>query len=57
MTHSLGWDSLEKCRNLDYGAESKFAIHKDLIVLNILWYKYCVIKSGDVSRDHFAKKS
>ena len=39
MTHSLGWDSLEKLRNLDYGDESKFGIHtvhKDLIVLNIL---------------------
>ena len=26
-----------------------------VIVLNILKYKYCVNKSGDMSRDHFAK--
>ena len=60
MTHSLGWDSLEKLRNLDYGDESKFGIHtvhKDLIVLNILLYKYCGNKSRDMSLDHFAKKS
>ena len=29
--------------------------HKELIVLNILKYKYCVNKSGDMSRDCFAK--
>ena len=27
---------------IDDGAESKFGTHKDLIVLNILKYKYCV---------------
>ena len=33
---------------------SKFGTHKELIVLNILEYKYCVNKSRDLSRDHFA---
>ena len=40
---------------IDNGAESKFGIHKELIVLNILKYKHCVNKSRDMSRDHFAK--
>ena len=40
---------------IDDGAESKFNTHKELIVLNIFKYKYCVDKSRDVSRDHFAK--
>jgi len=39
----------------DYGAESKFDRHEDLIVLNILKYKYCVDKSGDMARDHLSK--
>ena len=30
-------------------------ILKELILLNILKHKYCVIKSRDMSRDHFAK--
>ena len=38
-----------------YGAESNFAAHKELIALKILKYKYCVNKSRDISRDHFAK--
>ena len=29
--------------------------HRELIVLNILKYNYCVHKSRDMSRDHFAK--
>ena len=37
----------------DDGAESKFGTHKELIVLNIIKYNYCVNKSGDMSRDHF----
>ena len=37
------------------GAESQFRTHKELIVLNILEYKYRVNKSRDMSRDHFAK--
>ena len=41
----------------DYGSASKFATHKELIVLNIFKSKYCVNKSRDMSRDHFAKKS
>ena len=36
----------------DCGAESDFGTHKELIVLNILKYKYFVNKSLDVSRDH-----
>ena len=40
---------------IDDGAESKFDTHKELIVLNMFKYKYCVDKSRDVSRDHFAK--
>ena len=40
---------------IDDGAESKFGTHKELIVLNILKYIYCVNKSRDVSCDHFAK--
>ena len=39
----------------DDDAESKFGTHKELIVLNILNYKYWVNKSGDMSREHFAK--
>ena len=38
-----------------YGAASNFTAHKELIVLNILKYKYCVNRSRDISRDHFAK--
>ena len=38
---------------IDDGAESKFGIHKVLIVLNILKYKYCLNKSRDMSGDHF----
>ena len=37
------------------GAESKFRTHKEIIVLKILKYKYCVNQSRDMSRDHFAK--
>ena len=40
---------------IDDGTESKFGTLKELIVLNILKYKYCVNQSGDMSRDHFAK--
>ena len=40
---------------IDDGAESKFGTNKELIVLNILKYEYCVNKSRDMSRDHFAK--
>ena len=36
----------------NHRAESNFGTHKELIVLNILKYKYCVNKSRDVSRDH-----
>ena len=39
------------------GAESKFGTHKEIIVLNILKYKYCGNQSRDMSRDHFAKNS
>ena len=41
---------------IDDGPDLKFATQKELIVLNILKYKYCVNKSRDMSRDHFAKK-
>ena len=34
----------------------KFRTHKSLTILNILKDKYCVNKSCDMSRDHFAKK-
>ena len=34
--------------------KSNFA-HKQLIVFNILKYKYGVNKSRDLARDHFAK--
>ena len=40
---------------IDDGAELKFGTHKELIVLNILKYKYCVNKSRDTSRDQFGK--
>ena len=41
---------------IDDGTELKFGTHKELIVvLNILKSKYCVNKSRDMSRDHFAK--
>ena len=40
---------------IDDSAKLKFGTHKELIVLNILKYKYCVNKSRDISRDHFAK--
>ena len=39
---------------IDDGPESKFGTHKEFIALNILEYKYCVNKSRDLSRDHFA---
>ena len=34
---------------IDDGPESKFGASKELIVLNILKYKYCVNKSHDMS--------
>ena len=37
---------------IDDGTGSKFGTHKELIVLNILKYNYCVYKSRDMSRDH-----
>ena len=40
---------------INYEAESKFGTHKELIVLNILKYKYCVHKSRGMSLDYFAK--
>ena len=40
---------------IDDGTGSKFGTHKELIVLNILKYSYCVYKSRDMSRDHLAK--
>ena len=40
---------------IDDGTGSKFGTPKELIVLNILKYNYCVYKSRDMSRDHFAK--
>ena len=47
----------EDCNfGIDDSAELKFSKNKELIVLNILRYKYCVNKSRDMSRDHFAKK-
>ena len=39
----------------DYGTQSIFGTHNELIVLNILKYGYCVTRSRDVSRDHFSK--
>ena len=36
---------------IDDGAELKFGTHEELIVLNILKYKYCVNTSHDKSRD------
>ena len=39
---------------IDDGAESEFGTHKELTVINILKYKYCVNESCDKSRDHFA---
>ena len=41
---------------IDDRSESKFGTYKELIVFIILKYKYCVYKSRDISRDHFAKK-
>ena len=40
---------------IDDGTGPKFGTHKELIVLNILKYNYCVYKSRDMSRDHLAK--
>ena len=40
----------------DYGAESEFGKRKELIVVNILKYRYCVNKSLDISDDRLAKK-
>ena len=31
--------------NIDDGTESKFGTHKELTVLNILKYEYCISKS------------
>ena len=39
----------------DDGAELKFSTHKELIVLNILKYQYCVNEPRGTSGDHFAK--
>ena len=39
--------------DVDDGAESKLGTHKELIVLSILKYKYCVHKPRDMSHDHF----
>ena len=39
----------------DDGAELKFGTLKELFVLNISSYKYCVNNSRDMSRGHFAK--
>ena len=42
----------------DYGAESEFGTHKELIVVNVVnisKYRYCVNKSLDISDDRFAK--
>ena len=40
---------------IDDDDKSKFGTQKELIVLNILKYKYCVNKSHGMSRDQFAK--
>ena len=40
---------------IDDGAESKFGTHRELIVLNIIKYKYCVNKSRDMSRDNMSR--
>ena len=40
---------------IDDDAKSKSGTHKELIVLNILKYKYCVNLARDMSRDQFAK--
>ena len=40
---------------IDDNAELRLGTHKELIVINILKYKYFVIKSRDMSRDHFPK--
>ena len=40
---------------IDDRSESKYGTYKELIVFIILKYKYCVYKSRDISRDHFAK--
>ena len=39
----------------DGGTESKFVTRKELIVLNISKYEYCVNKSRDMPHNHFAK--
>ena len=39
----------------DYGAGIKIWHTKELIVVIILKYKYCVNRSRDVSQDHFSK--
>ena len=39
----------------DYGAGIKIWYTKELIVVNISKYKYCVNRSRDMSFDHFSK--
>ena len=41
--------------SIDDGAQLKFGIHKELIVLNFLMYKYSFNKFYDMSFDLFAK--
>ena len=41
--------------SIDDGTKLKFGTHKELIVLNILKYKYCVNMLRDTSRDHLLK--
>ena len=38
---------------IDDGAGLKFGPHKELIIIDILKYKYCVNKSRYTSRDQF----
>ena len=38
---------------IDDGPELKFCTHKELIILHIFKYKYCL--KTHMSRDHFAK--
>ena len=40
---------------IDDGAKSKFGTYKELIALNILKFKDFVIRTGDMSPNHFAK--
>lgn len=41
--------------SIDDGAKSKFGTYKELIALNILKFKDFVIRTGDMSPNHFAK--